>query len=56
MNLYSDGVSEKKVGKLKVSRRAFTLEYKAEMVQHKLAENLTATQTEAKFDLLPTRV
>ena len=47
---------ERKAGELKVSRLAFTLEYNAEMVRHKLAENLTATQTEAKFDLLPTRV
>ena len=42
-----------KAGKLKVARRAFTLEYKAEVVRHKKAENLTATQTGAKFDLLP---
>ena len=45
-----------KAGKLKVSRRAFTLEYNAEVVRHKKAENLTATQTGAKFDLLPKRV
>ena len=42
-----------KAGKLKVARRAFTLEYKADVVRHKLAENLTLTQTGAKFDLLP---
>ena len=42
-----------KAGKLKVARRAFTLEYKAEVVRHKKAENLTVTQTGAKFDLLP---
>ena len=42
-----------KAGKLKVARRAFTLDYKAEVVRHKKAENLTATQTGAKFDLLP---
>ena len=41
-----------KAGKLKVARRAFTLEYNAEVVRHKKAENLTATQTGAKFDLL----
>ena len=42
-----------KAGKLKVARRAFTLEYEAEVVRHELVENLTATQTGAKFDLLP---
>ena len=42
-----------KAGKLKLSRCAFTLEYKAEVVRHKKAEHLAATQTEAKFDLLP---
>ena len=41
-----------KAGKLKLARRAFTLEFKAEVVRHKEAENLTATQTGAKFDLL----
>ena len=45
-----------KAGKLKVARRAFTLEYEAEVVRHELAENLTATQTGAKFDLLPKQV
>lgn len=40
-------------GNLKLSRCAFTLEYKAEVVRHKKAEHLAATQTEAKFDLLP---
>ena len=34
-----------KAGKLKVARRAFTLEYEAEVVRHELVENLTATQT-----------
>ena len=42
-----------KAGKLKVARRAFTIEYKAEVVRHKLAENLRAKQTRAKFDLPP---
>jgi len=42
-----------KAGKLKLARRAFTLDYKAEVVRHKLVENRTATQTGAKFDLLP---
>ena len=34
-----------KAGKLKVALRVFTLDYKAEVVRHKLAENFTATQT-----------
>jgi len=46
-------VERNKAGKLKVACRAFTLEYKAEVVRHKKAENLTLMQTGAKFDLLP---
>ena len=46
-------LDKNKPGKLKLARRAFTLEFKAEVVRHKLAENLTFTQTGAKFDLLP---
>ena len=42
-----------KAGKLKLARRVFTLDYKAEVVRHELAENLTAKQTGAKFDLPP---
>ncbi len=42
-----------KSGKLKVSRRAFTLEYKAEVVRHKKAENLSFVETGKKFDVLP---
>ncbi len=42
-----------KAGKVKVARRIFTLEYKAEVVRHKKAENLTFAETGKKFDLLP---
>ena len=42
-----------KAGKLKVSRRAFTVEYKAEVVRHKKAENLSFVETGKKFDVLP---
>ena len=42
-----------KAGKLKVSRRAFTIEYKAEVVRHKKAENLSFVETGKKFDVLP---
>ena len=42
-----------KAGKLKVARRAFTLEFKAEVVRHKKAENLSFAETGKKFDVLP---
>ena len=42
-----------KAGKLKVSRRVFTVEYKAEVVRHKKAENLSFVETGKKFDVLP---
>ncbi len=42
-----------KAGKLKVSRRAFTLDYKAEVVRHKKAESLSFVETGKKFDVLP---
>ena len=42
-----------KAGKLKVSRRVFTVEYKAEVVRHKKAENLSFIETCKKFDVLP---
>lgn len=53
MRVFCQALDRNKAGKLKLARRAFTLEFKAEVVRHKLAENLTATQTGAKFDLLP---
>ena len=42
-----------KAGKLKVARRVFTVEYKAEVVRHKKAENLSFVETGKKFDVLP---
>ena len=42
-----------KAGKLKVARRAFTLEFKAEVVRHKKAENLNFAETGKQFDVLP---
>jgi transposase len=42
-----------KAGKLQVARRKFTLEFKAEVVRHKRAENLTLLETGRKFDVLP---
>ena len=42
-----------KAGKLKVSRRAFTVKYKAEVVRHKKAENLSFGETGKKFDVPP---
>lgn len=42
-----------KAGKLRVSRRVFTVEYKAEVVRHKKAENLSFVETGKKFDVLP---
>lgn len=40
-------------GKLRVARRVFTLEFKAEVVRHKKAENLSYVETGRKFDVLP---
>jgi transposase len=42
-----------KAGKLRVARRTFTLEFKAEVVRHKKAENLSWAETGRKFDVLP---
>ena len=42
-----------RAGKLKVARRAFTLDYKADVVRHKKAENLSFAETGKKFDVLP---
>ena len=36
-----------------MARRAFTLEYKAEVVRHKKAESLSFVETGKKFDVLP---
>ena len=45
-----------KAGKLKVARRIFTLDYKAEVVRHRKAENLSFAEVGKKFDVLPKRV
>ena len=42
-----------KAGKLKIARRTFTLDFKAEVVRHKKAENLSWSETGRKFDVLP---
>ena len=36
-----------------LKRRVFTLEFKAEVVRHKKAENLTPAECGRKFDVLP---
>ncbi len=41
------------IKKEQLKRRAFTLEYKAEVVRHKKAESLSATECGRKFDVLP---
>jgi transposase len=46
-------LERKKAGKLKVSRRAFIIEYKAEVVRRKKAENLSFVETGKNFDVLP---
>ena len=40
-----------KAGKLKLSRPAFTVEYKAEVIRHKKAENLSFVETGKKSEL-----
>lgn len=42
-----------KAGRLKTARRIFTLDFKAEVVRHKKAENLSWAETGRKFDVLP---
>ena len=41
------------IKKEQLKRRVFTVEFKAEVVRHKKAENLSATECGKKFDLLP---
>ena len=41
------------VKKEPLKRRVFTLEFKAEVVRHKKAENLTLAECGRKFDVLP---
>jgi len=39
-----------------LKRRVFTLEFKAEVLRHKKAENLSPTECRRKFDVLPKMV
>ena len=41
------------IKKEQLKRRVFTLEYKAEVVRHKKAENLSFVDCGRKFDVLP---
>ena len=41
------------IKKEQLKRRVFTLEYKAEVVRHKKAENLSPAECGRKFDVLP---
>ena len=41
------------IKKEQLKRRVFTLEFKAEVVWHKKAENLSASECGRKFDVLP---
>jgi transposase-like protein len=46
-------LTKNSAGKLRVARRVFTLEFKAEVVRHKKADGLSLAETGKKFDLLP---
>ena len=41
------------IKKEQLKRRVFTLEFKAEVVRHKKAENLTLAECGRKFEVLP---
>ena len=41
------------IKKEQMKRRVFTLEYKAEVVRHKRAENLSLVECGRKFEVLP---
>ena len=41
------------IKKEQLKRRVFTLDFKAEVVRHKKAENLTFAESARKFDILP---
>ena len=41
------------IKKEQLKRRVFTLEFKAEVVRHKKAENLSFVECGRKFDVLP---
>ena len=44
------------VDKMKLARRTFTLEFKADVVRHRKAENLSWADAGKAFDVLPKRV
>ena len=46
-------LSAEPVDKMKLARRTFTLEFKADVVRHRKAENLSWTDAGKAFDLLP---
>jgi transposase-like protein len=47
-NNVSEGIKKEQL-----KRRVFTLEFKAEVVRHKKAENLSFTECGRKFEVLP---
>ena len=46
-------LSAEPVDKMKLSRRTFTLECKADVVRHRKAKNLSWTDAGKMFDVLP---
>ena len=46
-------LSAEPVDKLKLARRTFTLEFKADVVRHRKAEHLSWTDAGKAFDVLP---
>ena len=46
-------LSAEPVDKMKRARRTFTLEFKADVVRHRKAENLSWTDAGKAFDVLP---
>ena len=46
-------LSTEPVDKMKLARRTFTLEFKADVVRHRKAENLSWTDAGKAFDVLP---
>ena len=46
-------LSAEPVDKMKLARRTFTLEFKADVVRHRKAENLNWTDAGKAFDVLP---
>ena len=44
------------IKKQQLNQRVFMVKFKAKVVRHKKAENLSATECGKKFDLLPKRI